>query len=51
MPTQERIDQFLRHFPPQSELMTMEPEELGPFLLRFLKKEGSGSGQLNPLLL
>jgi uncharacterized protein (TIGR02391 family) len=47
MPNQERIDQFLRHFPPQSELNTMEPEELGPFLLRFLKKEGSGSGQLN----
>src|SRR4051812_11445386 len=25
----------------------MEPEELGPFLLRFFKKEGANSGQLN----
>lgn len=44
---QERIDLFMRHFPPQAELMEMEPEELGPFLLRFLKKEGGASGQLN----
>ncbi len=43
----ERIEQFLRHFPPQTELLKMEPDKLGPFVLRFLKKEGHHSGMLN----
>ena len=43
----ERIQQFLRHFPPVDELKQMEPEELGPFVLNFLKKEGNSTGQLN----
>jgi uncharacterized protein (TIGR02391 family) len=44
---QERLEQFLRNFPPEAELLEMEPDELGPFILRLLKKDGHHSGLLN----
>jgi hypothetical protein len=30
----ERFDQFMRCFPPHQQIMEMEPEELGPWVLR-----------------
>jgi len=45
----ERIQQFLRHFPPVDELKQIEPEELGPFVLNFLKKRGQFNRTIEPL--
>jgi uncharacterized protein (TIGR02391 family) len=44
--TQEQHERFMRNFPAREQILEMEPEELGPFILRFLKKEGA-SGQLS----
>jgi len=37
----ERQEQFMLSFPPASELSQMEPEEIGPFILRKLRSDGS----------
>jgi uncharacterized protein (TIGR02391 family) len=44
---QERIEAFLRLFPPVAELQEMEPEELGPFVLNYLKKDGAQLNRYN----
>jgi len=33
---QERIDAFMKNFPPSDQILRMEPEELGPHLLRYM---------------
>jgi uncharacterized protein (TIGR02391 family) len=43
----EQTQQFLKHFPQEKELLEMEPDELAPFVLRFLKEEGNHAGMLN----
>src|SRR4051812_11570205 len=43
----ERQQYFMKHFPADKELVQMEPEELAPFILKFLKGSGAGSGMLN----
>ena len=43
----DRLQHFMKHFPPEKEILQMEPEELAPFILSYLKKEGHKSGQLN----
>jgi uncharacterized protein (TIGR02391 family) len=43
----ERIEQFMRFFPATSELLQMEPEELGPFVLRYMTKQGAMTNRFN----
>lgn len=37
----------MRHFPAQAELLDMEPEEFGPFILRFLKSNAHALNRFN----
>lgn len=43
----ERLDQFMRFFPPTDQILEMEPEELGPFVLRHMSKEASMANRFN----
>jgi uncharacterized protein (TIGR02391 family) len=43
----ERQAQFLQFFPGIAELVEMEPEELGPFILRYMKKDGATLNRFN----
>jgi len=36
----ERTEQFMRFFPTTAELIQMEPEGLGPFVLRYMTQAG-----------
>src|SRR5579863_9069606 len=38
---------FMQFFPPMQEIPNMEPEELGPFILRHLKRDGSLHNRFN----
>jgi hypothetical protein len=38
---------FMKAFPPTDEIRQMEPEELGPFILRKLKTDGSLQNRYN----
>jgi uncharacterized protein (TIGR02391 family) len=44
---QERITQFMRNFPDEAQILEMEPEELGPFILRYFRKPGSTLNRFN----
>lgn len=46
---QERIEAFMRGFPPQNQILQMEPEELGPHILRQLLK-GTDANRFNFML-
>ena len=43
----ERQQQLMKFFPPMEEIPQMEPEELGPFILRHLKRDGSLNNRFN----
>jgi uncharacterized protein (TIGR02391 family) len=43
----DRQRQFMQFFPPMQEIPNMEPEELGPFILRHLKRDGSLHNRFN----
>ena len=43
----ERQDQFMLAFPPMNEISQMEPEEIGPFILRKLRSDGSLQNRYN----
>jgi len=43
----DRQRQFMQFFPPMPEVPNMEPEELGPFILRYLKRDGSLHNRFN----
>lgn len=43
----DRQEQFMMSFPPVNELSQMEPEEIGPFILRKLKGDGSLQNRYN----
>jgi uncharacterized protein (TIGR02391 family) len=43
----DRQRQFMRFFPPMQEIPSIEPEELGPFILRQLKRDGSLHNRFN----
>lgn len=45
--SQERIDAFMRGFPSQDQILQMEPEELGPHILRHLLKSGAETNRFN----
>ena len=46
-PMDDRQEQFMMSFPPVNELSQMEPEEIGPFILRKLKGDGSLQNRYN----
>jgi hypothetical protein len=43
----DRQRQFMRFFPPMEDISHMEPEELGPFILRHLRRDGSLHNRFN----
>jgi uncharacterized protein (TIGR02391 family) len=43
----ERLDQFMRFFPPTDQILEMEPEELGPFVLRYMSVQGAMTNRFN----
>ncbi len=45
--SQERFDQFMRFFPPHQQIMEMEPEELGPFVLRYMTTHSGMTNRFN----
>jgi uncharacterized protein (TIGR02391 family) len=47
----DRQEQFMRAFPAADELPHMEPEEIGPFILRKLKTDGSLQNRYNFFLM
>jgi hypothetical protein len=44
---QERIDAFMRNFPAPELIMQMEPEELGPHVLRHLLRQHAETNRFN----
>jgi uncharacterized protein (TIGR02391 family) len=43
----ERIDQFMRLFPPVDQILEMEPEELGSFVLRYMTVQSGMTNRFN----
>jgi uncharacterized protein (TIGR02391 family) len=43
----ERFDQFMRFFPPTDQILEMEPEELGPFVVRYMCAQGAMTNRFN----
>ena len=43
----EWLDQFTRFFPPTDQILEMEPEELGPFVLRYMTIQNAMTNRFN----
>jgi uncharacterized protein (TIGR02391 family) len=42
----DRVDQFMRNFPPEDQILEMEPEELGPYILKLMLR-GADTNRYN----
>lgn len=51
MANQDQIDSFMRNFPPREQILTMEPEDLGVHMLRYMARPRAETHRFNFMLM